>query len=133
MKTIESRLSEVLSSSCQKVELLASDDEMVLWLFDLDDDTSGMVTLEDNADLGIPPTVSIAIAVASAATLSREEMLKLFDLNGLLYHASITASEVGGQWTFYLQWRDALAHFKPEEFLEKINHLQSQRLLLSGE
>ncbi len=130
-KDLTGALDVKLNRTCKHVEMLGNDAEMSIWLYDLNDQVSGMVVLEKNDDLPeIPPTVSISITLSTQVSLKPDELLKLFSLNGLLFDAAITAEEVGGEWTFYLQTKRPQKDFDPTDFDKIVSHLRIQKTLI---
>lgn len=122
-----------LNRACKQVELIGNDKDMALWLFDRDDQISGMVALESNHDVvNMPPTVSISVTLSNNVNLNVNELLKLFSINGLLFDATVTAEEVGGEWTLYLQKKVVIDAFKPEDFEPTLRHLMEQRKLIEA-
>jgi hypothetical protein len=125
-------MDKLLNQTCIKVEQLGEPDkDGAAWFYELDNDICGFTSCESNAEDISIPTISIAISLGDASTLTQEELLQLLEKNGDFWRATITAAEIDGSRMLFIQYKVMAESFKmePEEFIGCIDHLLEQQAM----
>ena len=127
LRELAKRIDAMLRKAGADFEQLSEmEDHGCIWGYELDEDTSGFISCEDNASGIDIPTVSITVSLGRIDELRRGDLLDLLEVNGDLLGAGLTVTLPMGEdrgRVLLLQTKMRADAFDPQKFDDYIDVL----------